>query len=275
MANEIKRHFYNGQHYFLDKENKTVTLTPAFHEQLLNKKLWGRFGFKKIGGSSIGDVLKVDQWKSEFAAFCRMAWLGLPILDRKYVDAGIAIEPKVVNLIESKTGRKVTTYDPMKYNFDFFADKHDIVGGLPDGYIEETKTIIEIKTTGEKNLSKWQQWGIPAGYLKQAQLYAYLMGVSNYSIVATFLKEEDYAKPERYPIEERRTKNWNFKVNEAEAIDDIKFVSEWYKTYTASGASPQYDEKADAELLEWLDISNEQEWSQLKQKWINEGKLVI
>lgn len=275
MAKEIKRHFYNGQHYFLDKEKKIVTLTPEFHEQLLSKKLWGRFGFKKIGGSSIGDVLKVDQFKSEFTAFCRMAWLGVPILDRKYVDAGIAIEPKVIELIEKKAGRKVTTYDPMKYNFDFFADKHDVVGGLPDGFIEETQTIIEIKTTGAKNFNKWKQWGIPAGYLKQAQLYAYLMGVENYSIVATFLQEEDYANPSNYPIEERITKNWNFKVNKAEAEDDIRFVTEWYNIFTDLGSSPKYDEKLDAELLEWLDISSPQEWEILKQKWIDEGKLVI
>jgi len=60
----------------------------------------------------------------------------------------------VVEAIEKATGKKVTTYDPFEYKFDFFSDKDDVVGGLPDGYIEETKTIIEIKTTGAKNLDK-------------------------------------------------------------------------------------------------------------------------
>lgn len=275
MKNQIKRHFYNGIHYEIDEVNKVVKLLPNFKNKLDEKKLWGKFGFKKIGGSSIGDVLKVDQWKSEFAAFCRMSWIGLPILDRKYVDAGISIEPMVVNAIELKTNKKIITYDPYKYNFDFFADKDDVVGGLPDGFIEETRTIIEIKTTGEKNLEKWNKWGIPAGYLKQAQLYSYLMGVNNYAIVATFLKDDDYANPFAYPVKERIIKSYPYKVNIAQAEDDIKKVKDWYLKYTQSGISPQYDENLDSDLLMWLKISNEEEWEQLKNKWINEGKLVL
>ena len=189
MKEKIKRHFYNGTHYLLDKENKRVEILPEFHEQLKNKKLWGRFGFKKIGGSSIGDVLLVDQFKSQFVAFCRMMWIGVPILDRKYVDAGIAIEPKVIEAIEKMSGKKVETYDPMKYQFDFFKDRDDVVGGLPDGYITEDNLVIEIKTTGEKNQEKWEKWGIPQAYHKQSQLYSYLMGAPKYTIVATFLKE--------------------------------------------------------------------------------------
>lgn len=275
MANEIKRHFYNGIHYELDEVNKVVRLLPELKNKLETKSLWGKFGYKKIGGSSIGDVLKVDQWKSQFVAFCRMAWIGIPVLDRKYVDAGIAIEPMVVSAIEEATGKKVTTYDPYQYNFDFFADKDDVVGGLPDGYIEETQTVIEIKTTGAKNFDKWAKWGIPAGYLKQAQLYSYLMGVNNYAIVATFLEEDDYINPSNYPIRERRTKSYPFKVNVAQAEDDIRKVKEWYAHFTSTGVSPMYDEILDRDLLEWLRVSNQIEWEALKNKWIVEGKLVL
>ena len=275
MKNEIKRHFYNGVHYEIDENEKVIRLLPDFKRKLVNKNLWGKFGFKKIGGSSIGDVLKVDQWKSQFAAFCRISWLGIPILDRKYVDAGIAIEPMVVKAIEQKTHRVVTTYDPYKYNFDFFADKDDVLGGLPDGFIEETQTIIEIKTTGEKNLEKWNTWGIPAAYLKQAQLYSYLIGANNYAIVATFLKEEDYINPSSYPIKERIIKSYPYKVNISQAEDDIKKVKEWYSKYTKSGISPIYDDTIDSDLLTWLKVSNKEEWEELKNRWIKDGKLVI
>ena len=113
-----------------------------FHNKLLNKNLWNKFGFKKIGGSSVGDVLETDDFKSQFAAFARMSWIGLPILDRKYVDAGIDIEPKVVEAIEDKLNLKVETFDPAKYNFDYFADKDDVIGGLTDGFIRDKKIII-------------------------------------------------------------------------------------------------------------------------------------
>ena len=273
MSKEIKRHFYNGQHYILDENNKTVELLPAFYTQLKTNKLWGRFGFKKIGGSSIGDVLEVDKYHTQFAAYCRMAWIGIPILDRKYVDAGIAIEPKVIKAIEDSSGKHVETYDPIKHNFDYFANKDNVVGGLPDGYIQEDNTVIEIKTTGEKNFNNWNTYGIPKGYHKQSLLYSYLMNADTYAIVATFLKEEDYANPYKYPIKDRKLKSWKFKVDRAQAEDDIKKVKSWYFKYTSQTQSPQYDEVVDADLIEWLRPSSEQEWNALKLKWTLEGKI--
>lgn len=273
MKKEIKRHFYNKTHYVINTENKTVEILPEFYEKLKTKKLWGRFGFKKIGGSSIGDVLLVDQFKSQFTAFCRLMWIGVPILDRKYVDAGIAIEPKVIEVIEKMSGKKVETYDPMKYQFDYFKDKDDVLGGLPDGFIKEDNIVIEIKTTGAKNLEKWETWGIPVAYHKQSQLYSYLMGAPKYAIVATFLHEEDYIDPSSYPINERKVKSWKFDVDITKAEDDIKKVKEWYYEFTKKGISPEYDEKLDAELLEWLQPTNEAEWEELKFKWILEGKI--
>lgn len=274
MANTIKRHFFNNQHYVLNKEAKTVRLLPEFFEKLKNKSLWNKFGFKKVGGSTIGDVLEVDQFKSPFAAFCRIAWIGLPILDRKYVDAGIAIEPKVVAALEKLTKKKILTYDPKEFNYDFFAEKDDVVGGLPDGFIEEDKIILEIKTTGMKNFMNWKVWGIPTAYLKQAQLYAFLMNVPHYSIVATFLEEQDYEKPEEYPIEKRKMKNWIFNVDVAEVKDDIQKVKTWYANHTNSGCSPMWNERKDVDLLKWLEPSNLAEWEILKQEWIQAKKIV-
>ena len=275
MANIIKRHFYNHEHYYLDKAKKRVILLPNFFNQLKNKMLWGKFGFKKIGGSLIGNVLKLDKFKSDFAAFCQIAWIGLPILDRKYVDAGMAIEPKVINEIKAYAKKEVETFDPKEYSYDYFADRDEIMGGIPDGYIKETETIIEVKTTGEKNLKKWREFGVPNNYLRQAQLYAYLMPAKNFSIVATFLKEEDYANPEQYPIRKRVVKNWNYKINIAQVEDDIKFAKKWYIDHTKSGISPLYNESNDSDLLKWLECSNKEEWEALKNQWIAEGIIVI
>ncbi len=273
MKNIVKRHFYNGTHYIINEENRTVEILPEFYEKLKLKKLWNRFGFKKIGGSSIGDVLLVDQFKSQFLAFCRLMWISIPILDRKYVDAGIAIEPKVIDVIKKMSGKNVQTFNPLKYNFDFFKNKDDVVGGLPDGFIEEDNLLIEIKTTGIKNLEKWETWGIPKAYHKQSQLYSYLMGADKYAIVATFLHEEDYDNPTNFPINKRVVKSWKFDLEVEKTKDDIERVKEWYKKFTNQRISPQYDVKLDSELLEWLKPRNVSEWEELKEKWILEGKI--
>lgn len=275
MINNIpKRHFYNNKDYFLDFEKKILILDPEFHEKLLNKKLWNRFGFKKIGGSSVGDVLAVDKYKSQFQAFCRIAWCSLPILDKKYVNAGIKIEPKVVAALKETLKVDIEQFPPEKYNFDYFEDKDEIIGGIPDGYINEKKIIIEIKTTGEKNYEQWKQFGIPAGYLKQAQIYTYLMGVKKFWIVAAFLKEEDYLNPDQFPIKQRKLKNYPYILNEAQVLDDINTIKEWYKKYTKLGYSPAWDEEKDSDLIEYLKCENEQQYLELLEKWKIEGKFI-
>ena len=57
----------------------------------------------------------------------------------------------VIKAIEEKLNVKVETYPPEKYNYDYFSDKDEIIGGIPDGFIESQQIILEIKTTGEKN----------------------------------------------------------------------------------------------------------------------------
>lgn len=269
-----KRHFYNKREYKLDFENKVMILNEEFHKKLLNKKLWNKFGFKKIGGSSVGDVLEVDDFKSQFGAFARISWCGLPILDSKYVDAGVAIEPKVIDVLKEVTKEEIQTFNPYDYNFDYFSEKDEIIGGIPDGFMKNKEIILEIKTTGEKNYSNWNEYGVPMSYLKQAQIYTYLMGVEEYWIVATFLKDEDYLNPNEYPIKKRKLKNFRFKINKAQVQDDIKKIKHWYEKHTLSGTSPIWDELKDSDLIDYLKCENEQEYIDLLSKWKKEGKFV-
>ncbi len=270
----IKRHFYNGKEYVLDIENQVIKLLPSFHEKLLQKNLWGKFGFKKMGGSSVGDVLQTDNFKSPFKAFARMSWIDMPILDKKYINAGIAIEPKVLDLLSSQPNiTSVQGFDAKEYNYDYFAGKDDIIGGLPDGLVQPGNVVIEVKTAGKKKLEQWKKYGVPEGYLKQAQLYTYLMGLETYAIVATFLEEEDYKLPEMYPIEDRKTKTWPFKINKSQVEDDIAFVKEWYKKHTSSGISPKFDERRDKDVIDYLLCRDKTEWELLQEKWIDEGKI--
>lgn len=268
----IKRKYYNNVHYVLDKQTQTLRLTEEFHQTLLQKKLPFNRGFKKVGGSSLGDVLLTDSFKSQFAAFCNISNLGLPILDEKYIKAGVAIESKVIDVIRETSKKEVETFPPEKYNYDYFAGKDDVIGGIPDGFIPEMNLVLEIKTTGEKNWDKWQKDGPPLNYRKQAAQYAFLMGSKKYSIVATFLKEEDYENPENYPIRERKMKNWLFELNENEIKDDIAKIKKLYEEWTTSGVSPKYNPVIDSDLIKWLECENEQQWENLKNEWIRIGK---
>ncbi|AAT27794.1 MAGa7180 family putative nuclease [[Mycoplasma] mobile] len=271
-----KRHFYNGIDYVLDGESKKLILLKEFHEKLLNKTLWGSFGFKKIGGSNIGDVLlKNEKFHSEFSAFAKISYLNLPILDPKYVNAGIMIEPKVIEAIEQISNYKVQTFDPKKYNYDYFSDKDEIVGGIPDGYVEEKKIILEIKTTKESNFENWEKYGVPNSYLKQSQLYSFLMGVEEFAIVATFLKNEDYENPENYPIKKRKIKSYKYKINKEQVLDDLEKVKNWYHKHTKTGVSPEYNVIEDKDLLDYLKCQNEEEWLNLLKKWDSEGKVKV
>lgn len=274
INNIPKRHFYNNKEYILDFQKKIMILNKDFHNLLLSKKLWNKFGFKKIGGSSVGDVLRVDNFKSDFAAFCRICWCDMPILDKKFINAGIAIEPKVIKVLESHLNVEIKTFPPSEYNYDYFSNKDEIIGGIPDGYIESKKIILEIKTTKENNYDNWNMFGIPPAYLKQAQIYTYLMGVEKFWIVATFLKEEDYINPESYPIENRKVKNYKFLINKEQVEDDILKIKTWYNFHTLEGKSPQWDEVKDKDLIDYLKCENEEQYIALLQKWKNEGKFV-
>lgn len=274
IINIPKRHFYNEKDYILDFNKKILIINKNLHEKLLSKQLWGKFGFKKIGGSLVGEVLETDSFKSQFAAFCKISWCGLPILDRKYVDAGIAIEPMVVNALENVLKTKIKTFSPEEYNFDYFSNKDDILGGIPDGYIERDKIIVEIKTTGEKNYDNWNIFGVPNSYLKQAQIYTYLMGVEKFWIVATFLKEDDYLNPKDYPIKKRKLKNYKFIINKEQVKDDIEKIKNWFNFYTKNGYSPTWDDVKDRDLIDYLKCRNENEYLELLEKWKQEGKFI-
>ncbi|PZW01440.1 MAGa7180 family putative nuclease [Metamycoplasma auris] len=268
-----QRSKYNGQEYKVDYDNKVVILNADYHHKLLSNKPGSFGGFRKITGSALGDILKLSSLNSEFAAFARIAGFPMPILDRKYVDAGIALEPKIIEKIESKYNFKIERFDAKKYNYDYFSN-HDLFGGLPDGYLEDQKLIIEIKTTGIKKLSAWNNNNINLSYIKQAQLYSYLMNVKKFTIVAAFLEDEDYVNPENVDLNQRFVKNWFFEVNEEQVLDDINKCKEWYYKYTKAGVSPIWNESIDSDLIEYLACSNYQEWEELYLKWVEIGKAV-
>ncbi|VEU79326.1 YqaJ-like viral recombinase domain [Metamycoplasma cloacale] len=267
-----KRFFYNESEYVLDNDNQVLVLKPHFHKKLSETPSTQFGGFRKMTGSALGDILEVSQYSSEFAAFARICGLSLPVLDRKYVNAGQIIEPKILELVEVALNEKLQRFNAVDYQYDYFKE-NKLFGGLPDGYAKEKNLIIEIKTTNEKNKANWETYGLPLGYLKQAQLYAYLIGAPAFSIVAIFLKDQDYLDPAKVNVHKRYVSNYTYHVNENQVKDDLNYCEAWYKRYTTAGISPKW-KSIDADLLEYLKCKNLDEWSNLYNKWVEEGKAV-
>lgn len=267
------RSHYNGLQYDLDYETKTIKLKKEYHQKLLSHKPGSFLGFRKITGSALGDILKLTQFNSDFAAFARVANFRFPVLDPKYVNAGIALEPKILAKLEEKFHFEIKRFNAKDYNFDYFKD-NELFGGLPDGYLEEQNIIIEIKTVGSKKFDAWNNNLINVAYIKQAQLYSYLIGAPKFTIVACFLEEEDYVNPENVDINKRKIKNWFFEVNTKQVLDDIKACEDWYKKYTTSGVSPQWNDAIDSDIVNYLDCKNYNEWEKLYLEWVEMGKAV-
>ncbi|WP_369086002.1 MAGa7180 family putative nuclease [Metamycoplasma spumans] len=276
MSNKIlipKRQYFNKTHYTLDFENKVFIVNEDLLKIRQSNKPGTFNGFRKMTGSALGDIMGLGSFKSQFAAYARLCGFGMPVLDTKYIDAGVILEPKILDIVKKSLKRDLQTYPAKKYNYDYFKN-NELFGGLPDGYCSDLNLVIEIKTAGRKKYDQWLEYGVDPSYIKQAQLYTYLMGSEKFSIVACFLEEDDYANPEAVDITKRIIKNWNFTINQEQVLDDIKFCTEWFEKYTNLGISPVWNDLIDGDLIEFLKCENQDQWEKLYLKWVEDKKAV-
>ncbi|QSF13771.1 MAGa7180 family putative nuclease [Mycoplasma sp. Mirounga ES2805-ORL] len=284
MSKLKERKFYNGLHYILDEKAQNVRLCEKFHNDLINNRGQKfKIGFKKFGGSSIGEVFETDTYKSKFKAFCFISQLSIPALQMKYINAGNVMEGKVFEWLKTKFPKDkypdidIQHIEAPKVDYDYFKNKSEFIGGVPDGILDNNgiKSILELKAVGAKKQEWWEKngnSGVPADYKKQAQLYAYLLGYDTYSIVATYLNEDDYDNLDNVNLDKQVFK-YNFKVNKQMAKDDIDYVQKFWEQIVETGISPQYKLPRDLDLVEYLRCHNKEEWKQLFDRWKQEKKV--
>lgn len=99
-------------------------------------------------------MLGVDSYQDPFAAFVRIAWLDMPVLDKTYINAGIKLEPMLLELLQRQFNRSIKGYKASDYDYDFFKDKQAVIGGVPDALMEDKRILLELKTTSVKNREK-------------------------------------------------------------------------------------------------------------------------
>lgn len=217
---------------------------------------------KKCTGTRFATILGLNPWSSQFEVWAAITkTYEVPFEDTIYTVAGKAIEPKQAEYMKKSYGMDIITptdrYGKDYFNKtwgDFFPEsKHlggmwDYLGVDENGIVD---TVLEMKTT--KRIEDWQN-DAPEYYALQAALYAYLLGVDNVIMVASFLDEKDYADPEKYVPNIKNTITVEFKVSERypDFADKVKQVENWWAEFVDTGISPVYDEKKDAEILKAL-----------------------
>lgn len=221
---------------------------------------------KKITGTRFATILGLNPWSTAFEMWCAITkTFELPFEDTIYMVAGKTIEPKQAEYMKKSYGMDLITptdrYGADYFNKtwgDFFPDsKHlggmwDFLGVDENGVVD---TVLEMKTT--KRIEDWQN-DAPEYYALQAALYAYLLGVDNVVMVASFLEEKDYADPSKYVPNVKNTITVEFKVSERypDFAEKVAQVEQWWADYVDTGISPVFDEKKDAEVLKALRTHN-------------------
>ena len=221
----------------------------------------------KITGTRFAAILGYNNWSTPFKCWCEITrTYKEPFVDTIYTAAGKVIEPKQAEYMKTsyamynlKTPTDIFGKDYFKKTFGDFFGGTPTFGGMWDYllYDENGKptTVLEMKTT--KRSEDWAD-DIPEYYALQAALYAYLLGVDDVIMVASFLDTKDYECPEKFVPSANNTITVEFKVSERYP-DFHRMVAKaqaWWNTHVVVGISPDYDEKKDADILKALRTNN-------------------
>lgn len=211
---------------------------------------------KKITGTRFAAVLGLNHWKSPFAAWCEIMKVAEPPFEgNKYTEAGIAIEPKLIEWCKSEVSPYIVTpeewFGTKEKLYDHFPNE-PILGGMWDGVIVDGKDsrnvigIIEAKTS-----SRPQDWtdGVPAHYLYQGLLYAHLIGAERLYFPVTFLTDNDYENPEDFTCTDDNTILFSINVSEYDIAEAVESALWWHEQCVMGNNSPLCDAKADKEYL--------------------------
>lgn len=223
---------------------------------------------KKLTATRFATVLGLNPWSTPFEIWCEVTrTYQKPFEDTIYTIAGKTIEPKQAQYMKDAyfmnnlvTPADIYGADYFKKTFgDFFHDT-PVLGGMWDYLLYDKSgkptTVLEMKTS--KRVEDWAE-DIPEYYALQAALYAYLLGVDDVIMVASFLDTGDYDHPENFVCSSANTITRPFKVSERYPDFEKRYVKpamKWWKDHVDTGLSPEYDEKKDAEILQALRTNN-------------------
>lgn len=218
---------------------------------------------KKITGTRFASIMGLNDWNTPFKTWCEITKTYVePFEETIYTRAGKIIEPKQAEYmkrayfmqnLQSPTDKYGENYFKTTYG-DFFPES-PIFGGMWDYLLLDENgkptTVLEMKTT--KRSEDWAE-DIPQYYALQAALYAYLLGVDDVIMVASFLEDKDYSAPENFVPSAENTIVKPFKVSERypKFAAFIEYAESWWENHVEDGISPEYDEQKDKDVLKEL-----------------------
>ena len=223
---------------------------------------------KKLTGTRFATILGLNPWSTPFEIWCEVTrTYQKPFEDTIYTIAGKTIEPKQAEYMKQTyfmsnlvTPTDIWGKDYFRQTYGDFFRESPVLGGMWDyllyGKDGKPTTVLEMKTS--KRVEDWKD-DIPENYALQAALYAYLLGVDEVIMVASFLEPKDYDVPEKFVCSGENTITRPFKVSERYPDFEKKYVKpalKWWKDYVESGISPTFDERKDAEILKALRTNN-------------------
>ena len=223
---------------------------------------------KKLTGTRFATILGLNPWSTPFEIWCEVTrTYQKPFEDTIYTIAGKTIEPKQAEYMKQTyfmsnlvTPTDIWGKDYFRQTYGDFFKESPVLGGMWDyllyGKDGKPTTVLEMKTS--KRVEDWKD-DIPEYYALQAALYAYLLGVDEVIMVASFLEPMDYDNPEKFVCSGENTITRPFKVSERYPDFEKKYVKpalKWWKDYVESGISPAFDERKDAEILKALRTNN-------------------
>lgn len=223
---------------------------------------------KKLTGTRFATILGLNPWSTSFEIWCEVTrTYQKPFEDTIYTIAGKTIEPKQAEYMKQTyfmsnlvTPTDIWGKDYFRQTYGDFFRESPVLGGMWDyllyGKDGKPTTVLEMKTS--KRVEDWKD-DIPEYYALQAALYAYLLGVDEVIMVASFLEPKDYDAPEKFVCSGENTITRPFKVSERYPDFEKKYVKpalKWWKDYVESGISPAFDERKDAEILKALRTNN-------------------
>ena len=223
---------------------------------------------KKLTGTRFATILGLNPWSPPFEIWCEVTrTYQKPFEDTIYTIAGKTIEPKQAEYMKQTyfmsnlvTPTDIWGKDYFRQTYGDFFRESPVLGGMWDyllyGKDGKPTTVLEMKTS--KRVEDWKD-DIPEYYALQAALYAYLLGVDEVIMVASFLEPKDYDSPEKFVCSGENTITRPFKVSERYPDFEKKYVKpalKWWKDFVESGISPAFDERKDAEILKTLRTNN-------------------
>lgn len=223
---------------------------------------------KKITGTRLASIFGLNKWNTPFKAWCEITkTYQEPFEDTKFTLAGKAIEPKQAEYMRTAYAMTdlikpsdVWGKDYFKKTYGDFFPENKHLGGMWDylvGKYDRTvqgsgvEMVLEMKTT--QRSEDWEN-DIPEYYAIQAALYAWLLGVDDVVMVCSFLDPKDYDNPEAFEVSVENTITVPFKVSERYPNfgNMIAQAEKWWADHVETGISPDFDEKADADILKAL-----------------------